>query len=207
MRKKGTSRFKRQRRLMIELPGLGKPGALERRPYPPGDHGMKRKKFSEYSLRLEEKQKVLFHYGLREKQLRRFIHQAKKGSSTNWTDKLIGMLERRLDNVVFRLNFAPSIAAAKQLISHGHVQVNGKKLSISSALLKVGDTIELSAKTYENQVYLFAKQNPRLELAHFLQKQESAGKEAGQLITAPCLTDIPFPFQPNYFTEYYSRRS
>ena len=207
MKKGVKSRFKKQRRLMMELPGLGKPGALERRPYPPGDHGMKRRKFSEYGLRLEEKQKVLVHYGLREKQLRRFILQSKKGSSENWTNKLINLLEKRLDNVVFRLGFALSIPAAKQLISHGHVKVNGQKLSISSAVIKVGDTIQLADKIYETPAYMAAKDSPRLELAHFLEKEIIENKEVGRLTSEPQLEDIPFPFQANYFTEYYSTRS
>ncbi|MCB0272381.1 MAG: 30S ribosomal protein S4, partial [Bdellovibrionales bacterium] len=108
-------RFKVQRRLGTELPGLGKPGALERRPYPPGQHGDKRKKYSNFGLQTEEKQKLIHNYGLREKQLLRFIRQSKQGSSANWINKLAGLLERRLDNIVFRLNFAPSIRAARQM--------------------------------------------------------------------------------------------
>jgi small subunit ribosomal protein S4 len=105
---KSKARFRIQRRLGTELPGLGKAGALERRPYPPGEAGNKRKKFSNYALQLEEKQKVMFHYGLREKQLRRFIRDAKKGNATkNWISALAGLLELRLDNTVFRMGFAP----------------------------------------------------------------------------------------------------
>lgn len=204
--KQGKGRFRLQRRLMTELPGLGKPGALERRPYPPGEHGMRRRKYSEYGLRLEEKQKVLIHYGLREKQLRRFIRQAKKGASENWTDKVIGMLESRLDNIVFRLGFAPSIPTAKQWISHGHVLVNGKKMTISSAQLNIGDKVQLSQKMYENEQYLFAQKNPRLELVHYLSKENENGVEVGQLLAKPTGADIPFPFRANYFTEYYSMR-
>ncbi len=118
MKKKLNPRFKIQRRLLTELPGLGKAGALERKPYPPGEQGLKRKKYSEYALQLEEKQKIRFHYGLRESQLGKNVQLAKRESSQDWVSYLIGLLERRLDNVVFRLGFAPSIAAASQLISH-----------------------------------------------------------------------------------------
>src|SRR5882672_1334376 len=114
-----TPRFKRQRRLGVELPGLGKSGALDRRPYPPGQHGNQKRKLSEYALRLEEKQKLIFHYGLREEQLRRFVRDSKRGKSTDWVDTLIGRLERRLDNLIFRLGFAPSIRSARQMILHG----------------------------------------------------------------------------------------
>ena len=102
------ARYKIQRRLGSELPGLGKPGALERRPYPPGENGNKRKKYSDFALRLEEKQKLRAHYGLREEQLRRFIRNSKQGSTSNWVRKLVGLLECRLDNLVFRLGFAPA---------------------------------------------------------------------------------------------------
>ena len=119
--------FKTQRRLGLELPGLGKSGALSRRPYPPGESGNKRKKYSDYALRLEEKQKLRLNYILTERQLRRFIRDSKTGQPANWVNSLAGRLERRLDNVVFRLGFAPSIPAARQLVSHGHILVDGKK--------------------------------------------------------------------------------
>lgn len=201
-----TSRFKIQRKLGVELPGLGKPGALERRPYPPGEHGNRRKKFSDYALRLEEKQKIRMHYGLREEQLRKSIRDAKSGVGTNWTAKLIGRLERRLDNLVFRLNFAPSIRAARQMVSHGHVLVNGKKATIPSMVLKVGDVVQLSAKAYESQSYLQSKQSPRLELADFLVKEDLSGNEVGRVRDVPGIDAVPFPFDPGLFTEYYAQR-
>ena len=207
MKKPGkTPRFKKQRKLGTELPGLGKSGALERRPYPPGEHGNKRRKYSDFALRLEEKQKIRVHYCLREDQLRRFIRDAKSGGGTNWTEKLIGRLERRLDNMVFRLGFAPSILAARQMVGHGHIQVNGKKATIGSMVLKIGDEISLSEKGYNNQNYLQAKQAPRLELADHLTKEEKEGKEVGQLKDVPLIHAVPFPFDPGLFTEYYAQR-
>lgn len=201
-----TPRFKTQRRLGTELPGLGKAGALERRPYPPGEHGMKRKKFSNFALQLEEKQKVLKNYCLREKQLRRFIRDAKTGTSANWVSTLVGRLELRLDNVVFRLNYAPSIRAARQLVSHGHVLVNGKKCDIGSAVLKPGDEVTLRDKSQEHQVYLHAKDNPRMETPSFLAKETKENKEIGKVVNVPGMEAIPFPFQSGLFTEYYSIR-
>ena len=205
MRKKGrTQKFKLQRRLMTELPGLGKLGALERRPYPPGEHGLKRKKFSEYALQLEEKQKIRHHYGLNESQLRRFVKEAKRKSDANWMSQLIHLLELRCDNIVFRLGFAPSIPAASQLISHGKVFVNGKKLTIRSAILKVGDQVQLKESTYQNQVYLQAKNAPRLPLADYLHKEALGTLEVGKIISAPDFTHIPFAIDAGLVTSYYS---
>ena len=199
------SAWKVQRALLCELPGLGKTGALERRPYPPGDHGMKRKKFSEYALRLREKQKILFHYGLREEQLKRFVRNAKSSPSTDWMDTLIGDLECRLDSVLFRLGFAPSIPAARQMIRHNHVLVNGKRLNIPSALVKVGFQITLVPKAYQSHSYLQAKERPRLLLPGFLGKQMVGDQEVGVLKDRPHSGDIPFEFEKSLVTEYYSK--
>ncbi len=205
-KKRITPRFKTQRLLGVELPGLGKSGALDRKPYPPGEHGTKRRKYSNYKLQLEEKQKVLKNYCLKEKQLRRFIRESKSGSSANWVNKLAGRLELRLDNVVFRLNFAPSIRAAKQFIGHGHILVNGKKCDISSAVLKVGDEITIRDKSLENQCYVHAKDNPRMDTPSFLTKEAKDNKEVGKVLAVPGLEEIPFAFQSGLFTEYYSIR-
>ncbi len=201
-----TPRFKIQRRLMTELPGLGKPGALVRRPYPPGQHGQKRRKYSEFGLQLEEKQKLRFHYGLHEEQLRRMIKKAKKSTDTNWAETLINLLEKRIDNVVFRLGFASSIPAAKQLISHGKVLVNGKKLDVCSAIIKVGDVVSLKTEAYQNQVYLQAKQTPRLPLPSFMSKELKNNQEIGWLIDEPKLEAVPFQFEPSLVISYYSLR-
>lgn len=205
MRKRASQpRFKVQRRLMVELPGLGKPGALERRPYPPGEHGQKRLKFSEYALQLSEKQKIRNHYVIRESQLGRFVREAKRTSQINWVSKLVGLLELRVDNVTFRLGFAPSIPAAKQLVSHGKVLVNGKRLNIRSAILKVGDRVELVPSAYTNQVYLFAKGSPRLELAQYLKKESQGEIEFGVITSEPTLEDLPLPLDPGLVTSYYA---
>ncbi len=201
-----TPRFKIQRRLGTELPGLGKTGALERKPYPPGEQGTKRRKYSNFALQLEEKQKVMKNYCLREKQLRRFIRDAKKGTSANWINQLAGRLELKLDNVVFRLNLAPSVRSARQMISHGHILVNGKKCDIGSMVLKVGDEVSLRDKSQEHQVYLHAKDNPRLEVPSHLTKETKDNKEVGKVVNVPGLEAIPFPFQSGLFTEYYSLR-
>lgn len=201
-----VARFKIQRRFGIELPGLGKPGALERRPYPPGENGNKRRKYSDYALRLEEKQKIRLHYGLKEEQLRRFIRDAKKGSAANWTGQLMGRLERRLDNVVFRLGFAPSIRAARQLVSHGHVRVNGKKINIGSYVLNQSDKVGLTEKALQNQSVMQAMQAPRLEVPDFLRKETEGGQEVGIVQANPGMEHVPFTFDSGLFTEYYAAR-
>lgn len=200
------ARFKTQRRLGIELPGLGKKGALERRPYPPGESGNKRKKYSDYALRLEEKQKLRYHYILKERQLRRFIRNAKQGRSTHWVNKLISLLERRLDNVIFRLNFAPSIPAARQLITHGHILLEGKKTNIPSFVVKENQEISLKDTSLKNQIVLQGLQNPRLEMPDYLRKEEKKGKIIGIVQAQPSIKHIPFTFNSGLFTEYYAAR-
>ena len=165
-------RFKTQRRLGTELPGLGKAGALERRPYPPGESGNKRKKYSDYALRLEEKQKLRCNYVLKERQLRRFIRDSKTGQTANWLNKLASLLESRLDNVIFKLGFAPSIPAARQLINHGHVLVDGGKASIASMVVKTGQELSLKGKAMKSQTVLQGLQSPRVKLPDFLKKEE-----------------------------------
>ncbi len=199
-------RFKRQRRLGLELPGLGKSGALDRRPYPPGQHGNQRRKLSEYALRLEEKQKIIFHYGIREEQLRRFVRDSKRGAATDWVDTLIGRLERRVDNVIFRLGFAPSMKSARQLVRHGHVFVNGEKVTVGSVVLEPNDTIKLAPKAYKGTVFMQAKATPRLELPDFLGKEVQGEEEIGTVREVPHAHDIPFPFEPGLLAEYYAAR-
>ncbi len=199
-----VARYRIQRRLGVELPGLGKPGALERRPYPPGQNGNKRRKFSDYALRLEEKQKLRHHYVLKEEQLRRFIRKAKTGAASNWTAKLIGLLECRLDNAVFRMGFAPSIRAARQLVGHGHVLVDGKRVDIASYILKPDQIVSLTEKALQNQIVLRAQQAPRLELPDYMVKENET---SARIQNVPGLEHIPFAFDAGLFTEYYAARN
>lgn len=198
------SSFKIQRRLGVELPGLGKAGALERRPYGPGMHGMKRKKLSDYTIRLMEKQKVRFHYGVRENQLVTLVKKCKKDKSRAWVDTLVINLESRLDNVVFRLNWAPSMAAARQMVVHGLIRVNGKKLDIPSATVSVNDEISLTDKAAKSGNYLQAKARPRLSaIPAYLQVEADGEKEKAKMISNPLPEDIPFPFEKRLVIEYY----
>ena len=207
MKKTGkTARFKLQRRLLTELPGLGKAGALERRPYPPGQHGGKRIKYSDYRLQLEEKQKIRVHYNVREEQLIRLVKLAKKDKSGGkWISSLINILEKRIDNIVFRAGFAPSMRSASQMISHGQVQVNGKKVNIRSQKLKVGDVISITEKGLTNQIYLQAKVNPRLQMPDWLDKNVSDTAASVTVKDEPDLGAVPFAFDEALVTSYYSK--
>ena len=127
-------------RRLGELPGLSRKSA--RKAYPPGQHGQGRKKKSEYAVRLEEKQKLRFNYGITEKQLLRYVKKARRaGGSTGLA--ILQMLEMRLDNTIFRLGFGPTIPSARQLVNHGHILVNGKVVSIASYQCRPGDVISV----------------------------------------------------------------
>ena len=200
----GKSAFKIQRRLGVELPGLGKAGALERKPYGPGQHGMKRKKLTDFTIRLMEKQKLRFHYGLREQQLRKLVKACKKNTSRAWIDTMIMSLESRLDNVVFRLNWAPSMAAARQMVTHGHIKINGKKCDIPSALVSVNDEITLTEKGAKSGNFLQAKARPRLSaIPAFLAVEADGEKEKGKMVSEPLPEDIPFAFEKRLVIEFY----
>ncbi len=198
------ARFKIQRALGVELPGLGKSGALERRPYGPGVHGNKRKKISDYAVRLKEKQKLVYHYGLREKQLVTYVKQAKRDNSDMpWMELLLTNLESRLNNVVFRAGFAPSILAASQMVSHGQVKVNGKKVDRSSYVVQKDDVISLSDKGYANQLYKGTQETPRMAVVPACYNIEGGDNKTAKLIDKPLPSDVPFDFEPQLVIEYY----
>lgn len=200
----GRSRFALQRALGIELPGLGKAGALERRPYGPGVHGNKRKKISDYAVRLKEKQKLVFHYGLREKQLVTYVKNAKRDTSGQpWMDLLLSTLESRLNNVIFRGGFAPSILAASQMVSHGQVLVNGKKVDKASYIVKPGDVVSLSAKGYANQLYKQSQETPRIASVPACYNLEGSEQKKIKLADKPLALDVPFEFAPQLIIEFY----
>ena len=140
-------RVKIMRALGLDLPGLSRK-SIEARPTPPGQHGQKatRKRISDYGVKLKEKQKIRFNYGLTETQMRRLIVDARKGKAPTG-ESLVQLLERRFDNVVFRAGFAPTTIAARQLVTHGHFLLNGKRANIPSIRLKVGDVVSIRSKS------------------------------------------------------------
>jgi len=146
-------------RRLGDLPGLTR--KTPRRAYPPGQHGQARKKKSEYAIRLEEKQKLRFNYGLSEKQLMRYVKKARRITGSTG-QVLLQLLEMRLDNTVFRLGMAPTIPGARQLVNHGHVTVNGRVLSIPSYQCKPGDEIGVRDRDRSRQLVETNLQYPGL---------------------------------------------
>ncbi len=208
MNKLGTrrKRFKVQRALGLELPGLGKAGALEKRNYPPGQHGKNaRRKTSEYGQQLREKQKLLLHYGIREEQLRRFVRHAQKRQGSDWMTSLISLLERRLDNIVFRLGYAQSILAARQLVSHGHVQVNGRRQTIGSMVLPVGSRIALTAAANQFESTRVSRSAPRVTVPSYMMLEVTEASDSGVILSQPSAEHIPFEFKPSLVAEYYAK--
>ena len=195
-------RHARMRALGTELPGLStkKP---ERRPYPPGQHGQARKKHTEYALRLMEKQKIRANYGITERQLRRLMEEAKKGTGTTG-HKLIELLERRLDNVVFRAGFARTIPGARQLVNHGHVLVGGKKVDIASYRVSKGDVISVHERSKEKAFVASGFevaanfQTPWLEVEKDARRATVSG--------LPDETSILFPIRIQLVVEFYSQK-
>ncbi|NEQ40453.1 MAG: 30S ribosomal protein S4 [Okeania sp. SIO3I5] len=146
-------------RRLGDLPGLTRKSA--RRAYPPGQHGQNRKKRSEYAIRLEEKQKLLYNYGLSERQLLRYVKKARRAAGSTG-QVLLQFLEMRLDNTVFRLGMAPTIPGARQLVNHGHVTVNGKVVSIASYQCKPGEVISVKEKEKSKEMVKTNLQYPGL---------------------------------------------
>ncbi len=180
-------------------------GIVEKRPNPPGQHGNKgrRGKKSEYGKRLEEKQKLRFRYNVLEKQMRRYVKRAfnSKGVSGH---VLFQLLECRLDNTVYRLGFANSIWSARQLVNHGHILVNGKKVDIASYEVRVGEVVTIKEKMKTNQQILDALNYcPESMIPPYL----SADREnfSGTLVSLPNREDIPEKIDEQLIVEYYSK--
>ena len=198
-------RVKKLRALGLDLPGLSRK-TMWNRSYPPGEHGSKntrRKKESDFKKQLLEKQKLRFNYGLSEKQFRRLFIQAKK-SKASTLEKMIELLERRLDNIVFRAGFAPTIPAARQMVLHRHMLVNSKSVNIPSYRLDVGDEVTLREKSKKHPISKSSLENPSLEKPEWLDFDE--GNISAKLNALPPLSAVPFPIQMHLVVEYYSKR-
>ena len=196
-------RVRVMRALGIELPGLSRK-STERRPYPPGDHGGKRRRQdSVFGVQLKEKQKLKMNYGLTERQMRRQIKLARK-SKTAAGVRLLELLESRLDNAVFRAGFAPTIPAARQLVNHGHFLLNGRKTDIASARIKSGDVIQVRQKSHEVAAITDSLAQPSLTTPDWL-SLELADKKA-TITQEPSADSVPFPIDVQQVIEYYNSR-
>ena len=205
MTKRLASKHKVDRRLKVNLWGRPK-SPFNSRNYPPGQHGKtKRGKTSDYGTQLAAKQKMKFYYGnMNERQFRNVYRKAlnKKG---NTSENLIGFLERRLDSVIYRAKFATTVFSARQLINHGHIRVNGKKVNIPSYLVKEEDTIEVKDKSKELTIIIGSLLNKEREIPDYIQMDEKNKKV--KFIRVPKFSEVPYPtiMEPNLVIEYYSR--
>lgn len=180
--------------------------ALERRPYPPGMHGQRRqfqRKVSDYGMQLREKQKARRIYGVLERQFRRYYDEAEKRKGLTGLN-LLRALESRLDNVVYRLGFASSRAQARQLVRHGHFEVNGRKTDIPSYLVKPGDTIAVREKSKESNYFKeLAKELGRGTVPNWMTLDPV--NLSGRIIDLPSREDVEISLDESLIVEYYSR--
>lgn len=194
-------RLKKVRALGCELPGLTRKSA-ERRPYPPGQHGQARKKLSEYAVRLREKQKLRLNYGVSERQLRSIVDEARRQPGETGAS-LLALLESRLDNVVWRAGFAATIPAARQLINHGHLLVNGRRCDIASARVSVGDTLKLDAALAQNPHVVEALSRAEVLRPGWLSVNEP--ERAISVVGEPDRESVPLKVETHLVVEFYAR--
>ncbi len=205
MTKRIDCKYKISRRLGVSLWGNAK-DPFNKRGYAPGQHGVaKRKKTSDYGTQLREKQKLRGYYGnITERQFRRIYQEAlrRKGDTG---ENLIGILESRLDTVVYRMGLVPTPFAARQFVSHGHVRVNGRKANIPSYQVKEGDVVEVREKSRQMTVVLEMMQNPERTVPEYIEFDNAELK--GKYVRVPKLAEVPYPtvMQPNFVIEFYSR--
>lgn len=204
MSKRLASKYKINRRLSANLWGRAK-SPVNRREYGPGQHGQRRKKLSDYGTQLQAKQKLKGYYGnISEKQFHRLYQESvrRKGDTG---ENFIGLLERRLDAIVYRMKFVPTVFAARQFVNHGHILVNGNRVNIPSYQVKVGDVIEVRSRARDLTVVLAATQSSEREVPDYIQVDHKDMK--GSLVRVPVLADVPYPvaMEPNLVIEFYSR--
>jgi small subunit ribosomal protein S4 len=202
--KRQEPKYKINRRLQVNLWGRPK-SPLHRREYGPGQHGQRRKKPSDFGTQLAAKQKLKGYYAnLGERQFRRLYAEAVRRRGDTG-DNLIELLERRLDAVVYRMKFVPTPFAARQLVNHRHVLVNGRRINIPSYTVRDGDTIELTAKAKQLALVLEASGSGERDVPDYIEIDRD--RMGGRFIRAPKPTDVPYPvsMEPNLVIEYYSR--
>ncbi len=203
MSKRISAKYKIDRRMGENIWGRAK-SPVNRREYGPGQHGQRRKgKLSDFGLQLRAKQKLKGYYGnITEKQFRRYYDEAVRMKGDTG-ENLIGILERRLDAVVYRAKFVPTVFAARQFVNHGHVLVNGRRCNIPSALLRPGDVVEIRQKSRQIPMVIEAGESPERDVPEYVTSE--AGKAS--LVRVPGLDEVPYPvvMEPNLVVEFYSR--
>jgi small subunit ribosomal protein S4 len=185
----------------VELPGLSRK-SIENRPQRPGQHGHRPLRALGFRVQLVEKQKLRFNYGFTERQLRNVFAEARR-SKTHTGDKLVELLERRLDNMVFRAGFAPTVAAARQLVSHGHVRVNGRRVNIASFRVREGDIFGPREKSRVHQSRVDSLKTPSLDRPEWISFE---AKFEARLAHLPAGDAVPFPLVIQHVAEFYATR-
>jgi len=179
---------------------------VNRREYGPGQHGQRRKgKLSDFGIQLRAKQKLKGYYGdLTEKQFRRIYAEAERVKGDT-SENLIGLLERRLDAIVYRAKFVPTIFAARQFVNHGHVLVNGARVNIPSYRVKEGDVVEIREKSKQLAVVIEAVALAERDVPDYVETDHS--KMTAKMVRTPLLSDVPYPvmMEPNLVVEYYAK--
>jgi small subunit ribosomal protein S4 len=204
MSKRQTSKYKIDRRLGVNLWGRPK-SPVNRRDYPPGQHGQRRKKPSDFGVQLKAKQKLKGYYGnIGERQFRRYYQEAGRRRGDTG-ENLIALLERRLDTVIYRAKFAPTVFAARQFVNHGHVKVNGRRVNIPSYQIQDNDIVEVKDKSRELPIVLEAVGSAERDVPDYLNVDHN--KMKATYLRQPKLADVPYPvvMEPNLVTEFYSR--
>ena len=204
MSKRIAAKYKIDRRLGVNLWGRTK-SPFNARPYAPGQHGQRRKKPTEYGIQLFAKQKLKGYYGnIGEKMFRKYYAEAvrRKGDTSQ---NLIGILETRLDAVVYRAKFVPTVFASRQFINHGHILVNGKRVNISSYLVKEGDVVEVKDTARSMALVIEAMGSSERDVPEYVEVE--ATKFTAKFIRIPTLEEVPYPVQmePSLVVEFYSR--
>jgi len=205
MSKRVQAKYKINRRLMCNLWGRPK-SPFNKREYRPGEHGQaRRRKSSDFGTQLNAKQQLKGYYGnITERQFRRVYAEAERRKGDT-SEHLIGLLERRLDAVIYRMKFVPTVFAARQFINHGHIRVNNRRVNIPSYRVNEGDVIEVKEKSREIPMVLEAVESPERDIPDYLEVDHRNMK--GSFSRIPMLADVPYPVQmePNLVVEYYSR--
>jgi len=205
MTKRLSSKHKVDRRLKVNLWGRPK-SPFNSRNYPPGQHGkMRRGKPSDYGTQLEAKQKMKFYYGnINERQFRNVYQKAMKKKG-NTSENLIGFLESRLDTIIYRAKFSTTVFSARQLINHGHIKVNGKKVNIPSYQVKSEDVIEVKDKSKDLIMIKGALVSKERDVPEYIQIDEKS--KSVKFLRVPKFSEVPYPtiMEPNLVIEYYSR--
>ena len=204
MTKRAESKYKIDRRMQVNIWGRAK-SPITKREYGPGQHGQRRKKPSDYGVQLMAKQRLKGYYGnISERQFRRYYQEAirRKGDTSQ---NLIGLLESRLDAIVYRMKLVPTVFAARQFVSHGHVSINGRRVTIPSFMIKVGDKIEVRQKSKEMASIKEASESPERDVPDYIEIDHN--RLVGGLKRVPGLSDVPYPvsMEPNLVVEFYSR--